>query len=224
MRRCARREGNAARRGLPGWLGTLLLALLLAAPDAARAVLVDFEEVASGTDTAAADLEGVTIAGGLVLDEATVSTLLGVPATGTWNTTPGGTKGVLNVLSPSLVIEFTTPVVSFGFSVLALPDAAGDDSSLLVLADDFFSQILEPGSLGDSGFPEHVFSFSAQPGVPISQVTLCVLNSIGDGCLDPGLPTTFWIDDLTFEPVPEPATSALLALGLAACAARRSSR
>jgi hypothetical protein len=123
------------------------------------------------------------------------------------------------VLSPALTLTFVTPVVSFGFQSLSLPDGAGDPVTLLVLVEGVFAAALEPGSTGDSGFPEHDFTFSAAPGLPIASLVLCVRGASDSECADPGLPTTFWIDDLQFEPVPEPAAVTLLALGLAGCAA-----
>jgi hypothetical protein len=195
--------------------GAALATAWLSLGGAAQAsTLIDFESLASGTDAAAASLPGVAISGALVLDEASVELLLGVPAIGTWNTTPGGSHGALDSLAPEIGLAFASPATSVSVNVLALPDGQGDAGVVRLQAFDgnalVASDVSDPGAIGDSGFPEASLSVSA------AHITRAVLCSDDAGsCLDPGVPSRFWIDDLSFEAVPEPESLALLSLGLA---------
>ncbi|HEY8495271.1 MAG TPA: hypothetical protein VIN04_15360 [Myxococcota bacterium] len=200
----------------------LLAALLLAiVPAGSQAASVTFEGLPVGSDAELLDLDGVSISGGIVLDEATVEVLTGFPAAGTWNTTPGGAQGLLNVLAPRLTVTFHAPVRSFALHALTLPDAAGAPAALALLDANGDPWLLfEPDAPGDSGFPEHAISVGPLAGQSFTGFTLCLADRTSGACLEPGLTTSIWIDDLVFEPVPAPAALALTGLGLVAAAWR----
>jgi hypothetical protein len=211
------KRGRALRLGLP-----FLVAAATAAH--ARAAVVDFEGAAPGSDSAALAQPGISIGGGLVLSESLVEFLAALPAVGTWNTTPGGAQGALNTLDAILTFAFDTPVSFLQIDVLSLPDANGDPTSLLLLGtDDGFGVAAAfdaaSGPPGDSGLPEGTLSIS---GTAISYAILCAQDPGRPGsCLDPGEPSTFWIDDVRFEPIPEPATALLVGGMIGALALRR---
>jgi hypothetical protein len=201
-----------------GWL--LAAGPLAAAP--AGAATIDFESAAPGSDVASLGAAGVEMGGGLVLSEDFVEILLGYPAAGTWNTTPGGAQGVLNTLSAALVFDFTVAISTFSADVLALPDEQGNPGGFLLLAfagDTLVASTGGSAPAGDSGLPEDTLTVAFAPG--ITRVEICGAASAGaSDCLG-GLPTTVWADQIRFEPVPEPATAALLGLALAALATGR---
>lgn len=205
-------------------LGVIALGAIIAMPSIAATI--DFEAAAPGSDTALLGSPGATIHGGLVLSEAFVTALLGYPAAGTWNTTPGGANGALNTLGSEITIDFDLAVAALSVDVLSLPDAAGDPGRVLLLA---FAganlvafDISDPLAVGDSGQPEDVLTVA---GAGITRAVLCAPSSNDPmACLTPGIPTTLWIDQLRFEPVPEPSTLLLTGLTLAAFAAGRRNR
>ncbi len=215
-------NGVVARRRA----GPIAIALGLAFANPGFAATIDFEGAASGSDAAAIATPGASISGGLVLSETFVTALLGYPAAGTWNTTPGGANGALNTLGAEIAIDFGIAVSALSVDVLSLPDAAGDPGRVLLLA---FAganlvafDLSDPLALGDSGLPEDTLAVSA---AGITRALLCA-PSLNDPmtCLAPGIPTTLWIDQVKFEAVPEPSTLVLTGLALAAFAAGRRNR
>lgn len=202
------------------------LTIGLAVAGGASAATIDFESAAPGSDAALLGDPGATISGGLVLDEAFVTQLLGFPASGTWNTTPGGSKGAINTLATEIAIDFAIAVTSLSVDVLALPDEAGAPGAVLLLAfagaDLIGFDLSDPNAIGDSGLPEDTLSVA---GLGITRALLCSPGTGGAvGCLAPGVPTTVWIDQLTFQPIPEPGTLLLTGLALAAFVASRRTR
>jgi hypothetical protein len=205
-------------------LGVIALGAMHAIPS--LAATIDFEAAAPGSDAALLGSPGATLHGGLVLSEALVSALLGYPAAGTWNTTPGGANGALNTLGSEITIDFDLAVATLSVDVLSLPDAAGNPGRVLLLA---FAganlvafDISDPLALGDSGQPEDVLAVA---GAGITRAVLCAPSASDPmACLAPGIPTTLWIDQVQFEAVPEPSTLLLTGLALAAFAAGRRDR
>lgn len=204
-------------------LPLLVLGLGLASTRPAEAILIDFESASPGSDAAGLGASGLQISGGLVLSESLVGVLIGYPATGTWNTTPGGANGALNTLSAIITLDFDVAVDSFEVDVLALPDADGNPGRVRIdaWAGDVFvgSATSDAAAIGDSGLPEATLALVG------SGITRIEIGPELGACLAcPALPTSVWIDQVRFEPIPEPATAALLGLTLAALAANRRTR
>jgi hypothetical protein len=208
-------------------LGALAAALLgaLAATQVA-AVTIDFEGLPSASDVAAAALPGVDVSTALVLSESDVELLLGFAATGTWNTTPGGSQGLLNTLAPSVSFSFSVPVLSFSVNVLGLPGLAGTPQAVLLEAYEGATRtatvVSNISRFGDSGFHEDTL---AVVGAGITQVVLTPVSAVACPqilCFDTGPTTSFFVDDVSFAPVPEPGTGLLVLAGLAGLALRRS--
>lgn len=219
-----RSEGRTSARSAAALLLPLLLAGLSLVPvRAAEAVTIDFESAASGSDAAAIGASGLRIGGALVLSEAFVEVLLGYPATGTWNTTPGGANGALNTLAARITLDFDVAIDSFAVDVLALPDADGEPGRVRIeaWAGDVFvaSAVSDAAAIGDSGLPEATLSLA---GSGITRIEIGPEIGACPSC--PALPTSVWIDAVRFEPIPEPATAALLGLSFAALAANRRTR
>ena len=207
-------------------LPATMFAVGLAFAGTTSAATIDFEGAAPGSDAATLGAPGASLSGGLVLSEAFVTALLGYPAAGTWNTTLGGLNGAINTLAAEIAIEFADAVASLSVDVLALPDLAGAPGSVLLLAfagaDLVAFDLSDPSAIGDSGLPEDTLSVA---GLGITRALLCAPSpNAPSSCLAPGLPTTLWIDQLQFEPIPEPGTLVLTGLALAAFTAARRTR
>jgi hypothetical protein len=226
LRRTSRQAREDFARGTARIASVAAVALGVAIANPGLATTIDFEAAASGSDAATLDTPGASLSGGLVLSEIFVSALLGYPATGTWNTTPGGANGALNTLGAELAIDFGLAVTGLSVDVLSLPDAAGAPGRVLLLA---FAganlvafDLSDPLAVGDSGLPEDTLAVAA---AGITRALLCAPSPNDPmACLAPGIPTTLWIDQLRFEPVPEPSTLVLTGLTLGAFAAGRRNR
>ena len=226
LRRTSRQAREEFTRRTAQIASAAAVALGVVIPNPALATTIDFESAASGSPAATLGTPGASLSGGLVLSETFVSVLLGYPSAGTWNTTPGGANGALNTLGAEIAINFDLAVTALSVDVLSLPDAAGDPGRVLLLA---FAganlvafDVSDPLAVGDSGLPEDTLAVAA---AGITRALLCAPSPNDPmACLAPGIPTTLWIDQVRFEPVPEPSTLALAGLALAAFAAGRRNR
>jgi hypothetical protein len=192
----------------------------LAAPAAPVAALqIDFDDLASGADAAAADLGLVQSGPALVIDEADLGAL-GFAAAGTWATT--GDTGLLNTLAPTITFALAAPVRALSVDVLALADATGAPFPVVLQAwsgGALVDQVVsDPSQVGDSGFPEARLAVAADAG--FDEARLFAGQACGPGCLAPGPTTSFFADTLRATPVPEPVAPALLGLALAAATGR----
>ena len=184
--------------------GVLLLSLLpVLASLPARAADVDFDDLPSPSDVAAASIPGVSISTALVLSETDLESLTGIPAVGTFATS--GANGLLNTYAPSITFTFTAPVTSFSVDVLSI-ESEGVTLPVLLEAFDganpFASVSSDPGLIGDSGYHEDTLAvFGLFTSVRIS--------------VDSSATSTFWLDSASFTAVPEPGTLALAGTGLA---------
>jgi hypothetical protein len=223
-RQAAVRPGPMQRGGGRRWLGaalargrgiaaTLGLSLLAAAP-AGALTSIDFDSLPSLSDVATAPLAGVSLSSALVVSEADAAVLTGFN-TSAWANS--GVNGLLNVYGGgALTIDFAQAITTFGIRLLALP------SDLIVPATvtlSFFegTSLLSSIDLtaGGADLPGGFRVVAYDASLPSGTITRAVISP------DSGDPTTFFVDDLTFTPVPEPGTALLISLGLGALVATR---
>lgn len=204
---------ECARRTLLVPLG---LAWLAAAP-AHALTTVDFDSLTSLTDVATTPLAGVFVSSALVVSEADAALLTGFDTTD-WATS--GTNGLLNIYgSGTIAIDFLGSATTFGIRLLSLPGdqllpgtvtlSLFDGASLLSSID-----LTADGSDLPGGFRRVTYDVALLSGT----FTHAVISP------DSGDPTTFFIDDLTFTPVPEPGAALLIGAGLGVLAVTRRTR
>lgn len=114
----------------------------------------------------------------------------------------------------TLIFDFDVAVTSFGFDLVDVEGLGAENGSITFF--DGASSTTIAMSTFLAGFPlgnnsaNRVAPFTVGSLSGISQITRVELNLHGSG----------GVDNVTFEPVPEPSTAALLGLGIAALAAR----
>ena len=205
-----------------GRLGGAVVAagVLLLGVRGAEALTLDFDALPSLTDVASASLPGASVSTALVVSESDANLLTGFD-TSKWATSDS--NGILNTLAPSIQLDFSTPVSAFSVNVVGLPDAGGFQQVLLqafrggaLVGID----VSDPAALGDSGFAEALLTVAGVgiDRVVLSPVTYTLVNGVPS--FDLGDAGTFFADDASFTPVPEPGTALLVLLGLAGAATR----
>jgi len=198
-----RRARRFPRRLAAALAGVALLA------HAAPALQIGFDDLAPGSDVAAADLGPVHVGPALVLDEAALG-LLGFAAAGTWATS--GDTGIFNTLAAVVTFDFAAPVRAVAIDVLALADGAGAPFPVVLRAFrgglPVAEVVSDPGVLGDSGFPEATLALDDAEG--FQSLALFTAVACGEACWAAGPTSSFFADTLRFQTVPEAGAGALL--------------
>jgi hypothetical protein len=189
----------------PALLG---IALALICPRAGATTFLDFEGLPPFTDAATLSLKAVQVSTAYVVDEASAAVVTGFPASA-WAIS--GTSGLLNSLAAAITFEFPNAVESFSVALVGFPSGAGFQSVKLeaFAGADLLGEVLsDPSQLGDSGFHEAIL------GAGVGAGGLGITRVVLSPATDPGLSTSFFLDNVAFA-VPEPGTAGLLLLGLA---------
>lgn len=186
---------------------------------------------ASLSDAAAHAFDGFTISTALVVSEAHAQALTLLPAVGNWAASPGG-QGLLNTFEPEIRFRFDDPVASFAVHIVGLPQDGGAPQAVRLRA--FLGDVLVGSLVSDpaqldaaSGFHEQVLSlaslgaFDRVVAEPVTENPLCTGPQ---PCYGIGPTSSFWLDDASFTPVPEPGSAALLLAGIGALGALRGAR
>lgn len=169
--------------------------------------IINFESAPVGVFNNLVVAPGVTMDGIDISsnDQQILNASIGFPADGYWgyNTTPGGVKFVQNSAG-DVTFTFSTPIQSFGAYISG---TQLDFNNVLFTNGDGPQTIPVPNPSAALGGITFVGFTDA--GQSISSVTL---TSIGD---------ILGVDDVRFGFVPEPGTTALAGVGLAAMSRRR---
>jgi hypothetical protein len=138
-----------------------------------------------------------------------------VPASWTaWGSPPATEGSTPRVLSPfdftitSITLSFSQPLSTFGLE--AEPDATTQGAFPLTL--DFFNGVTVLGTVNNTIDGSSAALFAASSTMPITSVTLTVGGNAADpAATDPGIAQVRY----ALQPVPEPATWLMVAIGLA---------
>jgi hypothetical protein len=178
--------------------------------------LITFENAPVGSYT------NLTIAPGVTLSGTNASganqSILNAPDFPTapfldgFNTTPGGTN-YAEIMGGTLTFTFASPIQSFGAYFTGIQTSFFQD--VVEFSDGSPETVIVPGTGTTNSFGATDFVGITAPGVSITSITINSGNPT-DGFDDIG------IDDVQFQPVPEPACIALISIaGIAALGKRR---
>ncbi len=192
------------RRAGPTWLALTLLTALHAIT--AQADTIDFESIPVGQTVGA--LPGVTIAHGEPGIDLVVAAGLQAPS---GNRYLGASHTLRDsfLAGDALELQFAEPVQQLSLAIASTPATPAAAFELDTPEGTVTSGALPNGSLAG----DELYVLSLSTGSPISNATLRSTAGV----------FAFHVDDLSFEPVPEPASALLLACG-AVFLARVSSR
>jgi hypothetical protein len=121
--------------------------------------------------------------------------------------------------------EFDVPILAFALEVLGLPQQ--DESPTPVLLKAWRGDVLvgldisDVGQTGPDGFHRDRLGAAGEGITHVEVLPTRMRLCDGSMCFDTLEAASVWIDDVRFEPVPEPGTALLLAAGTLALAAAR---
>ncbi len=166
--------------------------------------LIDFESASIGAFTSLAAGPGATLTGADVSanPQTIVNSPIGSPdSLYGYNTTSGGAN-FASFYGGSMTLTFATPVTAFGayFSGLQIPSENVVTANFEGGGSETVGTVLNDGGIEFIGFTSNV------------GITSVFMDMPGD---------IVGVDDIRYSAVPEPATMAVLGLGLAAAARRR---
>lgn len=190
------------------------LGLVGFAPAAGALTLIDFDALPSLSDVAAASLPGVAISSALVASEADAALLTGFDSA-SWARSPA--NGLLNLYGGGTIsLRFATPITHVGYELTVFPlDTLTADRVMAVY---FFVSggVTAPVEITEGIVPDaDLFLHFGHDTAFSGAVERIDLFAASDA------PSTFFLDDLRFTPVPEPGTVLCVATGLLALALRR---
>ena len=191
---------------------------------------IGFDSLKTGTRDS--DLEGPTWAGGNLAPDTVLRTLLIIAENGIKdddglidNPDDEGSRP-----AGSILFEFEVPILSFGFDLIDVegPEEFGEDSGFVAV---FYGEgDVELGRVGfgefvDAGSPFFVAgaAFGNNTANRIPQITAEALALEQFKTVEINMGGSGAVDNITFEPIPEPSTFVLFGAGLAltALASRR---